>query len=143
MAYFPLFADLAHKPVLVVGAGMVAERKIDALLKSEAQVHIVASSISLTIQAWIDEGQVMWLADEFKPEQIDTVWLVIAATDDQVLNHEVFLAAEVRQRFVNVVDNQELCHFITPAVIDRSPIQIAISSGGAAPVLVRQWRERL
>ena len=143
MAYFPLFADLAHKPVLVVGGGMVAERKIDALLKSEAQVQIVAHSISPTIQAWLDEGRVMWLAAEFKPEQIDAVWLVIAGTDDQALNQDVFSAAEARHRFVNVVDNQALCHFITPALIDRSPIQIAISSGGAAPVLVRQWRERL
>ena len=124
MAYFPLFADLAHKPVLVVGGGMVAERKIDALLKSEAQVQIVAHSISPTIQAWLDEGRVMWLAAEFKPEQIDAVWLVIAATDDQALNQDVFSAAEARHRFVNVVDNQALCQLIE--ALSRLPFPVVV-----------------
>ncbi|MBP6563412.1 MAG: uroporphyrinogen-III C-methyltransferase [Neisseriaceae bacterium] len=143
MAYFPLFVDLARKPVLVVGGGMVAARKVAALLKSEAQVQLVAPALNPDIQAWIDEGRVSWLAAEFSPEHIDGVWLVIAATDDQALNQRVYLAAEARHRLVNVVDDQALCRFITPAVIDRGPIQIALSSGGTAPVLVRQWRERL
>ncbi|MBP6117231.1 MAG: uroporphyrinogen-III C-methyltransferase [Neisseriaceae bacterium] len=143
MAYFPIFTDLAHKPVLVVGGGTVAERKVAALLKSEALVQLVAPKLNQGIQAWLDAGQVSWLAASFSPEQIDGVWLVIAATDDQALNQQVFLAAEARHRWVNVVDDQALCGFITPAVIDRGPIQIAISSGGAAPVLARQWRERI
>lgn len=143
MSYYPLFADLTDKPVLVVGGGMVAERKIAALLKSQAQVQLVAPKLSQGIQSWLDDGAVSWLAAEFSPEQIDGVWLVIAATDDQALNQQVFLAAEARQCLVNVVDDPALCRFITPAVIDRGPIQVAISSGGHAPVLARQWRERI
>ncbi len=143
MAYFPLFADLTHKPVLIVGGGLVAERKVAALLKSGAQVQLVAAKLNSGIQIWVDQGLVSWLAAEFSPEQIDAVWLVIAATDDQALNQRVFLAAEARHRLVNVVDDPTLCRFITPAVIDRGPIQVAISSGGTAPVLARQWRARL
>ncbi|XDZ50036.1 siroheme synthase CysG [Neisseriaceae bacterium CLB008] len=143
MAYFPLFADLTDKPVLVVGGGMVAERKIAALLNSQAQVQLVAPKVNQAIQGWLDAGTVSWLAADFEPAQIDGVWLVIAATDDQALNQQVFLAAEARHRLVNVVDDQALCRFITPAVIERGPIQIAVSSGGAAPVLARQWRERI
>lgn len=84
-----------------------------------------------------------WLAQQFQPEQIAQAYLVIAATNDNALNQQVFEQAEAQPRLVNVVDDQPHCSYIFPSVIDRSPLQIAISSSGAAPVLIRLLREKL
>lgn len=143
MNSFPLFAQLDNRPVLVVGGGSVATRKITAFLQAHAQVHVVAETLNETLTEWHQCHQIHWLAHEFSPEQLDQVFLVIAATDDKALNQRVFQAAEQRQRLCNVVDNPDLCSFITPAVIDRYPLQVAISSNGQAPVLARLWREKL
>lgn len=143
MKYLPIFVDLQQRPVLVVGGGHVALRKIEALLKVGARVKIVAEQLHPTLQQWQQQQQVEWLAPHFSTEQLQAVYLVIAATDDNALNHQVFLAAEAQQRLVNVVDDQPHCSYIFPSIIDRSPIQIAISSGGTAPVLARLLREKL
>ena len=143
MDYFPLFADLQDRPVLVVGGGAVAQRKVELLLKARARVLVVAGRLNAALHDWLATGRVQWLGEEFHPAQLDAVYLAIAATDDEALNRAVFEAAQARQRLVNVVDNQPLCNFIFPSIIDRSPLQIAISSGGKAPVLARLLRERL
>lgn len=143
MNTFPLFAKLANRPVLVVGGGSVAARKIAMLLKADAQVYVVAQKLNDEVRQLHEQNRIIWHATEFAPEQLDTVFLAIAATNNAELNQQVFQAAEQRHRLCNVVDVQELCSFITPAVIDRSPLQIAISSDGQAPVLARLWREKL
>ena len=143
MDYLPLFASLKNRPVLVVGGGAIALRKIELLLKAQAQVLVVAAELASGVQHLHRQGQVHWLAQQFEDAQLDTVFLAIAATDDHALNHRVYEAAEARQRLVNVVDDQPHCSFIFPSIINRSPLQIAISSGGTAPVLARLWREKL
>ncbi|MCP2040150.1 uroporphyrin-III C-methyltransferase/precorrin-2 dehydrogenase/sirohydrochlorin ferrochelatase [Neisseria sp. HSC-16F19] len=143
MNTFPLFANLQNRPVLVVGGGTVAARKIRMLLKAQAQVRVVAPRLHAELQALYAEKQFEWLAEGFAPEQLDTVFLAIAASADADLNRTVFQAAEARCRLCNVVDEAELCSFIVPAVIDRSPVQIAVSSNAQAPVLARLWREKL
>lgn len=143
MNYLPIFVDLKNRPVLVVGGGHVALRKIEALLKAQAKVKVVAEKLHSSVQALVDEQKVEWLATRFKDEQVNQAYLVIAATDDNALNQQVFNAAEAQQRLVNVVDDQPRCSYIFPSIIDRSPVQIAISSGGAAPVLIRLLREKL
>lgn len=143
MSYFALFADLQQRPVLLVGAGHVAERKAQALLKAGALVHIVAAELSDCFQNWLEQGVVTFVAKQFKPEQLQSMFLVVAATDDEQLNQRVYTAAQEQAKFCNVVDNPALCSYIVPAVIDRAPLQIAISSGGKAPVLARLWRERI
>lgn len=124
MDYLPLFALLKDRPVLVVGTGEIADRKTAFLQRAGAQVQSVTAS-------------------EFDESQLDQVVLVIAATDDPALNRRVFEAANARHRLVNVVDDQPLCSFIFPSIVDRSPLLIAISSGGNAPVLARMLREKL
>ncbi|WP_449576904.1 siroheme synthase CysG [Lelliottia nimipressuralis] len=124
MDYLPLFALLKDRPVLVVGTGEIADRKIAFLQRAGAQVQSVTAS-------------------EFDESQLDQVVLAIAATDDPALNRRVFEAANARHRLVNVVDDQPLCSFIFPSIVDRSPLLIAISSGGNAPVLARMLREKL
>jgi len=131
MNYFPMFADLRGRPVLVVGGGTVAERKIQSLLDAGAKVLLAARELTENLQTWAEEGRICRIAESFSDGLIRQAVLVIAATDDEELNRRVADAAERGNKLVNVVDRQELCSFIVPAVIDRSPIQIAVSSGSA------------
>ncbi|WP_443091730.1 siroheme synthase CysG [Basfia succiniciproducens] len=143
MNYFPVFADLNNRPVLVVGGGAIAARKVNLLLKANAEVRITAQKLNAELTALVEQDRIIWIAKEFHGEQIRNVFLVVAATDDEQLNEQVFRVAESRQKLVNVVDDQARCSFIFPSIIDRSPIQVAVSSGGAAPVLARLLREKL
>lgn len=143
MALFPLFAELDGRPVLVIGGGEVATRKVDALLRAGALVRLCARTLSPTLAQWQQQGRLQRLPGEFDPAWIDSVWLVVAATDDHQLNRAVAAEATARQRWVNVVDDLALSSYHVPAVVDRSPLMIAISSGGHAPMLARRLRERL
>ena len=143
MKLYPLFADLSHRAVLVVGGGAVAERKAAALIEAGAQVTVNAPTLTSQLQRWADDGRLAHRADPLQAAWLDRVWLVVAATSDRRLNRLVAEFGEMRRIFVNVVDDAELCSFHVPAVIDRSPLMIAISSGGDAPMLARLLRERL
>lgn len=143
MDYLPLFAELKDRPVLVIGAGDIAARKIMLLRRAGARVRLVAREIAPEIAEQVESGDITVLAEEFDEAQIDTVFLVVAATDDAELNQRVFAAADARQRLVNVVDNPPLCSFIFPSIVDRSPLMVAISSSGSAPVLARLLREKI
>ncbi|WP_312628707.1 siroheme synthase CysG [Scandinavium sp.] len=143
MDYLPLFATLKGRPVLVIGGGDVAARKILLLRRAGAEVRLVARQLCAELSEQVNEQAIVWLAEEFDETQIDPVFLVIAATDDRELNQRVYEAANARQRLVNVVDNQPLCSFIFPSIVDRSPLLVAISSGGTAPVLARLLREKI
>lgn len=143
MKLYPLFADLSHRAVLVVGGGAVAERKIAALLSANAQVTVTAPELTAQLQRWVKEGRIAYRRDGFQHGWLDRVWLVIAATSDREMNRLVASLAELRRIFVNVVDDAELSSFHVPAVVDRSPLIIAISSGGEAPMMARLVRERL
>jgi len=140
---YPLFARLDGLPVLVVGGGGVAERKTRALLDAGARVTVGAPDLTATLAQWHRDGAIAWLGGDFEPRWIDSMWLVIAATDERAVNRRVSDAAAAQRVFVNVVDDAELSSFHVPAVIDRAPLQIAISSAGAAPMLARRLRERL
>ncbi len=143
MDYLPLFAAVKDRPVLVIGGGDIAARKITFLLRAKAQVQVVARELDADVQRLVEQQSLSWLATEFDEAQLDAVFLVIAATDDRALNRRVFDAANARHRLVNVVDDQPLCSFIFPSIVDRSPIVVAISSGGNAPVLARMLREKI
>lgn len=140
MRYFPLFMDIQDEPVLVVGGGAVAERKVVLLRKAGARVQLVAKTLNPALLTAVDGSGVEWIAHEFRPAQLDGPRLVFAATDDAELNARVHAEAEARRLPVNVVDDREHCRFITPAIVDRDPVQVAISSAGASPVLARRIR---
>lgn len=106
MDYLPLFADLKQRPVLIVGGGEVAARKIELLHRAGAQVWVVAQTLSSELEQQYQDGRIHWLAQDFLPEQLDNVFLVIAATNDTVLNAAVFAAADQRCILANVVDDQ-------------------------------------
>lgn len=143
MDYLPLFAELKDRPVLVVGGGDVAARKIELLRRASAQVRVVSRELCSELQALYEAGQIQWLSNAFEPSQLETVFLVIAATDDNALNGQIYTEATARYKLVNVVDDQPKCTFIFPSVVDRSPLVVAISSSGTAPVLARMLREKL
>lgn len=143
MSLYPLFANLEDRSVLVVGGGAVAERKIAGLLRAQARVRVGAPEWTPQIDEWISARRVDPIVGEFSPEWLDGAWLVIAATGDKRINRLVATEAQARQLLVNVVDDVELSSFHVPAVVDRAPLQIAISSAGAAPMLARLVRERL
>jgi len=143
MRFLPVFLKIENRNCLVVGGGDVAARKVGMLLKADARVRLVARLINHEIQTLVDEGRLDYIAQEYNEGQMDDCVLVIAATDDESLNRQISEQARRRCLPVNVVDNPPLCTFIMPSVIDRYPVQIAISTGGASPVLARLLRARL
>jgi len=140
MRYFPVFMDLNQQTVLLVGGGAVAERKIRLLLRAGATVHVVAPQLSENVEAWKRSGDIVHRGGKWQPGLLEGVRLVFAATSDSQLNRDVFTAAEKLGIPANVVDDLEYCRFISPAVVDRDPVQVAISTGGSAPVLARKIR---
>ena len=142
-SYFPLFVDLLDQPVLVVGGGEVAARKIRLLLKAGAQPRVVALELNEELAGWVGDGRALHLAKQFQADQLRGCRLAIAATDDAQLNRAVACAAEAAGVMCNVVDDAKASRFITPSIVERAPITVAISSAGAAPVLARRLRERI
>ncbi|NND80820.1 MAG: uroporphyrinogen-III C-methyltransferase [Gammaproteobacteria bacterium] len=142
MRHYPIFIDIQDHPCLVVGGGEVALKKIRLLRKAGARITVVAPKLSAAMRTEMD-GKVQHVAREFNDQDIDGFRLITAATDNAAVNARVSELAQARNIPVNVVDQPELCSFITPAIVDRSPIVIALSTGGGAPVLARTLRARL
>ena len=140
---FPLFADLQDRRVLVVGGGPVAERKTEALLRAGARPRVGAPDLTPRLRAWHKDGRIAWIAGRFDAHWLSGAWLVVAATDDADINRAVAAVAEARHVFANVVDDAELSSFQVPAIVERGPLQVAISSGGGAPMLARHLRRQL
>ena len=140
---FPLFADLRGRAVLVVGGGSVAARKVEALAGTGARIRVGAPSLDAPLAALAATGGIEHLAGRFEERWLDGAWLAIAATDDAQLNRAVAEAGDARGIWVNVVDDAALARVHLPARVERGPLQIAISSGGGAPMLARLVRERL
>ncbi|WP_421251013.1 siroheme synthase CysG [Aeromonas sp. 600584] len=143
MDYLPIFCRLDNKPVLLVGGGEVAERKARLLLDAGAHLTVVAPELAPELAELAANGSIEWLAGEFVPEQLAGKWLVVAATDRREVNALVYQSANQARIFANVVDDPKRSSFIMPSIIDRSPLMVAISSGGKAPVLARLLREKL
>src|SRR5690349_16284976 len=121
MQHLPLFADLKRRAVLVVGGGVVAERRVNLLLEAGGAVTVVAPDLTERLRDLVGEGRIAHLPHGYSGESLEPYWLVVAATDDRAVNSAVAAAAEAAKRFCNVVDDQELCTFIMPAIVDRSP----------------------
>ncbi len=143
MDYLPIFCRLDNKPVLLVGGGEVAQRKARLLLDAGAQLTVVAPELDPELAELAANDSIEWLAGEFAPQQLAGKWLVVAATDRREVNALVYQSANQARIFSNVVDDPKRSSFIMPSIIDRSPLMVAISSGGKAPVLARLLREKL
>jgi uroporphyrin-III C-methyltransferase/precorrin-2 dehydrogenase/sirohydrochlorin ferrochelatase len=140
MDYLPAFHNVRGKLCLVVGGGEVGTRKAGVLLDAGANVRVVAPEIEPELAG---QRGVESIVARFAPQHLDGALLVIAATNDREVNRQVSELAQARNLPVNVVDDPELCSFIMPAILDRSPLMIAFSSGGGSPVLTRMMRGKL
>ncbi|EOC0448731.1 siroheme synthase CysG [Cronobacter sakazakii] len=143
MDHLPIFCQLRHRACLLVGGGDVAERKARLLLEAGAALTVNALAFAPQFEAWAKQGMLRLVQGEFNASLLDDCWLAIAATDDDAVNNQVSEAAEARRIFCNVVDAPKQASFIMPSIIDRSPLMVAISSGGTSPVLARLLREKL
>lgn len=143
MEALPIFMKLRGRRCVVIGGGEVAARKVVMLLKADAEVEVVAPELHAELAALTAAGSIRYLPSVFIPWQLDGACLVIAATDDESVNRDVSAQAQARGIPVNVVDAPALCTFTMPSIVDRSPVVIAISSSGVAPVLARMIRSRL
>jgi uroporphyrin-III C-methyltransferase/precorrin-2 dehydrogenase/sirohydrochlorin ferrochelatase len=143
MDYLPIFIQLRGAPAVVVGGGNVALRKVDLLLKAGARITVIAPKLHDELRAMAARGQLDYVALEFHPHHLDGTSLVIAATDSRNVNAAVSAAAKARRLPINVVDDPELSTFIFPAIIDRSPVVVAVGSSGNSPVLARRVRQQI
>jgi len=143
MNYFPAFFDLTAQKVLIVGGGEVALRKLVLLERSGAKVTVVAREVLPELSERAAAGKIQAIIREFVPDDLDGARLVIVATSRRAVNRWIASLSEARGIPVNVVDDREASRFIVPAIIDRDPVLVAISTGGSSPVLARRLRERL
>lgn len=143
MDFLPIFLNIRDRSCVVVGGGEVAARKADLLLRAGGRVTVVAPELGASLKQWVAEGKLKHRAERFSPECLDAAVAVIAATDDKGVNEAVAASATAQRIPVNVVDTPALCTFVMPSIIDRSPLVVAVSSGGASPVLARLLRARL
>ena len=143
MDYFPLFLKLKDQPCLVIGAGDIAARKIDLLARAGADITVIANEISSIVRNMEKSHKLSIIQKPFEEKDISGCRLVVSATDNMETNQLVAKTTTELNILVNVVDNPALCSFIFPAIIDRSPIIAAVSSGGASPVLARLLRAKI
>lgn len=143
MDFLPVFLRIKQQRVLVVGGGQVALRKVQMLLRADARIRLVAPQVDPELKQVLKERVHQVEERAFFEQDLDGCKLAIAATADSAVNMEVSMAASKRNMPVNVVDQPELCTFIFPSIVDRSPVVVAVSSGGTSPVLARLLRARL
>ena len=143
MKYFPVFIDAQYTHCLIVGAGEVAARKLELILKTPANITVVSPWVSDTVAKLVKDHNITLHHRVFEDADLQGQNLVFVATDKPDVNQYIHDTAHASGILVNVVDNTPLCKFITPSIVDRSPIVIAMSSGGVAPVLLRYIRQKL
>ncbi|MEM1261176.1 MAG: siroheme synthase CysG [Pseudomonadota bacterium] len=143
MEFFPIFARLNGRRVVVVGGGAVATRKVNLLRQAGADITVIAPQLSEDLVTQVASKAIGYIEARFAPEHLHGAFFVVAATDSQTVNGEIFHAAEAANILCNAVDDLARSSAIVPAIVDRSPVQIAISTGGAAPVLARRLREQI
>ncbi len=128
---------------MIIGGGEVAARKIELLLKSTTNISIMSESLNSSVERLVNLHQLTWLKHNYQPGHLNQCNLVIAATDSSEVNTAIAKESTQLKLLTNVVDQPALCNYITPAIIDRKPIIIAMSSSGSAPILLRMLREQI
>ncbi len=143
MSLYPIFLKLEGHKVLIVGGGRVAEEKAEAVLRSATDVTVLAPRLTPRLQLWAQQGLVKHAMEEYRPGAARGYFLVIAATDSEQVNHEVYAEGKADGALCNAVDDPAHCDFYAPAVVNRGDFQIAISTGGKSPALAQRVRRKL
>lgn len=141
--YYPIFIDLKGLPVLVVGGGSVALRKVQTLLHHQALVRIVSPRLVPELEELIDGKTCFWTEKEYSSADIQEAMLVFSCTEIESVNRQVSEDAKRSYRCVNVVDDPEKCSFIVPSIMEQGDLKIAVSTGGSSPIVARQVRAEL
>ncbi len=142
-SYYPLFANIKGKKVVVIGGGNVAERKVQPLVAAGADVLLVSPELTEGIRRMASEGILTVKERGFEPDDLDDAWLVISATDDPDVQKEVVSETERRHIFCNVVDIPDMCSFIVPSMVRRGDLCIAISTAGRSPAVAKRIRKEM
>jgi siroheme synthase-like protein len=139
---YPVNLIVAGRRCVVVGAGRIAARKIDALLAAGAEVHVVAPTLGDQVREWRDQQRITVAERSFEPSDLDEAWLATAATDDAAVNHAVFEAGAERRVWVNSADDPDNCSFTLMSVIRRGDLVVTVGTGGRSPALAAWLKER-
>ncbi|NOY52849.1 MAG: bifunctional precorrin-2 dehydrogenase/sirohydrochlorin ferrochelatase [Deltaproteobacteria bacterium] len=142
-SYYPLFLNLEQMPVLVIGGGPVAERKVRVLLRYGAKVRLVSPALTKGLECLVEARRIACRRRSFRSSDMDRVRLAFCATDDDRLHRRAVREGKKRGVLLNVVDVPELCDFIVPSVIRRGDLTVAVSTGGASPALAKKIRREL
>lgn len=143
MPYYPILVDLEGKKVIVVGGGAIAERKVETLLTCGALVHVISLEVTPTLNRYAEEGKIKLLGHEFRENDLDGAFMMIAATDDPLMNRHVGEKAREKGLLTNVVDQPSDCDFIVPSILRRGDLLIAVSTSGKSPALAKKVRKEL
>lgn len=140
---YPVNLVVAGRRIVMVGAGRIAARKVEALLRADAVVHVVAPRLGEEIAAWRDQGRLTVDERPFRDTDLDGAWLAFTATDDPTVNRAVYEAGQARRMFVNSADDPDNCSLTLMSVVRRGDLQIAIGTGGRSPAMAAHLRRRL
>ncbi len=143
MDLFPIFLKLTARPCLVIGAGNLAESKIESLRTANAKVTVIAPAASPRIVGMAEAGEIEWHQREFQAGDVHDYFLVVTATDVPAVNRAVYLEAQSKNIICNAVDDPPFCDFYFPSVVRRGDLQIAISTAGASPALSQKLRKEI
>ncbi len=141
MRYFPVFLDIAGKPVVIIGGGNIAHQKAESLVDAGAQVTVVSPELNEAMQALKDEGKLMHIKREYEPGDLEGYELAFVATDDRKDNQRACQEGRERRVWVNAVDDIPNCDFIMPGIVRKGDLVVAISTSGASPAMARKARE--
>ena len=143
MSFYPIMIQLEGMKVVGVGGGLVAQRKIDTLLAYHADVHVVSRDLTPKLSKYLEEQRIKLSGHEFKESHLDGAFVVIAATDDPLLNRHVSEKASARRLLINAVDQPADCNFIVPSILRRGDLLVAVSTSGKSPAFAKKVREEL
>ena len=143
MSYYPISIRLEGMKVVVVGGGVVAQRKIDTLLAYDADVHVISRKLTPKLSKHLEEKRIKISGHEFEESHLDGAFVVIAATDDPLLNRQVSEKASARGLLINAVDQPADCSFIVPSILRRGDLLVAVSTSGKSPAFAKKVREEL
>lgn len=141
--FYPVFLNLTGRRCVIIGGGQIAEGKISKLLDSGAQIIVISPDATQGIRGYADRGQIEFSLRKYQEGDLKGAFLVVAATNDRVVNQEIFEEAEKSGILLNAVDDMPRCSFIAPSIVEKGPVTVAISTGGASPALARKLREKM
>ncbi len=143
MQYYPVNLNVKNRPCLVVGGGRVGTRKVKTLLECGAIVSVISPQVTTELKQLADQALIQWHTRDYEASDLDRIFLVIGATDDQELNRRIHRDAEAAQRLCNIADVPDLCNFILPAFIRQGDLMIAVSTAGKSPAFAKHLRKQL